>query len=167
MVAFPETSIPEGKITYIKYEDKYYKFNSSNDVDAITGKWREYGNSENIHKLLFEEKTKQEIDVQEHYQLASVQDGTVGLKIVIDGNLTDETTEVELSTVNNKILDTDIHTYTEDEYVELIPATYKDVTYEESIYLPRTEVPEGSTSMTLDEFNTMFGTVTVEPYIKA
>lgn len=42
MITFAESSIDEGHISYVKETDKYYKFNSTNDVDTTLGKWREY-----------------------------------------------------------------------------------------------------------------------------
>lgn len=42
MTTFAESSIDEGHISYVKETDKYYKFNSTNDVDIMLGKWREY-----------------------------------------------------------------------------------------------------------------------------
>lgn len=42
MTSFSITSLPEGFIAYNKETDKYYKFNSTNDVDTTLGKWREY-----------------------------------------------------------------------------------------------------------------------------
>ena len=42
MTTFAESSIDEGHISYVKETDKYYKFNSTNDVDTMLGKWREY-----------------------------------------------------------------------------------------------------------------------------
>ena len=42
MASFLEGAIPEGFITYCVETDKYYKFNALNDVDATTGKWREF-----------------------------------------------------------------------------------------------------------------------------
>ena len=42
MVSFSENNIPEGFITYNKETNKYYNFNSINDVDITLGKWREY-----------------------------------------------------------------------------------------------------------------------------
>ena len=42
MTTFAESSIDEGHISYVKETDKYYKFNSTNDVDTTLGKWREY-----------------------------------------------------------------------------------------------------------------------------
>lgn len=42
MTTFAESSIDEGHISYVKETDKYYKFNSTNNVDTTLGKWREY-----------------------------------------------------------------------------------------------------------------------------
>lgn len=42
MTTFAESSINEGHISYVKETDKYYKFNSTNEVDTTLGKWREY-----------------------------------------------------------------------------------------------------------------------------
>ena len=42
MTTFAESSIDEGHISYVKETNKYYKFNSTNDVDITLGKWREY-----------------------------------------------------------------------------------------------------------------------------
>ena len=44
MAQYAETSLDEGHISYVKETDKYYKFNSTNNVDSTLGKWREYNN---------------------------------------------------------------------------------------------------------------------------
>ena len=44
MAQFAETSLDDGHISYVKETDKYYKFNSLNNVDSTLGKWREYNN---------------------------------------------------------------------------------------------------------------------------
>lgn len=41
--AFRESSLPpHGFITYCIETDKYYKFDTNNEIDESTGKWREY-----------------------------------------------------------------------------------------------------------------------------
>ena len=45
MAQFAETSLDEGHLSYVKETDKYYKFNSTNNVDSTLGKWREYTSS--------------------------------------------------------------------------------------------------------------------------
>ena len=118
----------------------------------------------NLHSKLWVEKNKEVIDTPEHYELASVQDGSEGLIIVDDGSLTDVDKEIQLSDVQSKLLDTDSHSYVSGEYVNLIPETSHTETYEESIYLPRSESPEGATFMTIKEFDDMWGTTEILPY---
>ena len=117
-----------------------------------------------VHDKLWEKKTKTIIDVIEHYELASAQDGSEGLKIVANGTVADVDKEIQLSDVQAKLLDTDVHSYATGEYVVLIPEQNHEQEYEESIYLPRSEAPEGSTLMTLETFNNMWGTVEVLDY---
>ena len=40
MKAFPETSIDDGHLSYCVEDGNTYQFKSSNDIDAVTGKWR-------------------------------------------------------------------------------------------------------------------------------
>lgn len=42
MTSFSAKNLPEGFIAYVKSEDKYYKFNSTNDFDTQLGYWKEY-----------------------------------------------------------------------------------------------------------------------------
>ena len=128
----------------------------SNDKNIIT--------VGNLHSKLWVEKNKEVIDTPEHYELASVQDGTEGLIIVDNGLLTDVDTQVELSTVQGKILDTDTHSYVSGEYVILISETSHTETYEETIYLPRSEVPDASTTMSVQRLNDLWGTIEVLDY---
>ena len=107
-----------------------------------------------VHDKLWEKKTKTIIDVIEHYELASAQDGSEGLKIVDDGTVSSPDVEIELSSVQSKLLDTDVHSYATGEYVVLIPEQNHEQEYEETIYLPRSEASEGSTLLTLPDWNT-------------
>ena len=117
-----------------------------------------------VHEKLWEKKTKTIVDIIEHYELASVQDGSEGLKIVDDGTVSNPDVEIELSSVQSKLLDTDVHSYVAGEYVVLIPEQNHEQEYEESIYLPRSEVPESATFMTIKEFDDMWGTTEILPY---
>lgn len=45
MTTFAESSLDDGHISYVKETDKHYKFNSTNTVDPVLGKWREYNGS--------------------------------------------------------------------------------------------------------------------------
>ena len=107
-----------------------------------------------VHDKLWEKKTRVVVDVIEHYELASAQDGSEGLKIVADGTVADIDKEIQLSDVQAKLLTTDGHVYAEGEYVILIPEQNHEEEYEETIYLPRSEAPEGSTLLTLPDWNT-------------
>lgn len=42
MKAFAETSLDDGHLSYCVEDGKHYVFNSSNEEDATTGKWREF-----------------------------------------------------------------------------------------------------------------------------
>ena len=117
-----------------------------------------------VHDKLWVKKTRVVVDVIEHYELASAQDGSEGLKIVADGTVADVDKEIQLSDVQAKLLNTDGHVYAEGEYVILIPEQNREEEYEESVYLPRSEAPEGATLMTLETFNNMWGTVQVLDY---
>lgn len=45
MKAYPETDIDDGHLSYCKEDDNIYKFNSTNEVDETTGKWRLFDKS--------------------------------------------------------------------------------------------------------------------------
>ena len=117
-----------------------------------------------VHAKLWEKKTRTIIDVIEHYELASAQDGSEGLKIVADGTVADVDKEIQLSDVQAKLLGTDSHSYVAGEYVILVPETSHEQEYEESVYLPRSEASDGSTTMSVQTFNNMWGTVEVLDY---
>ena len=117
-----------------------------------------------VHDKLWEKKSRVVVDVIEHYELASAQDGSEGLKIVANGTVADVDKEIQLSDVQAKLLTTDGHVYAEGEYVILIPEQNHEEEYEESIYLPRSEVPESATFMTIKEFDDMWGTTEILPY---
>ena len=86
--------------------------------------------AEKVVKRLFND-----VVIPEHYKLA---DGSVGLVIVADGTLADADTEVEETTVLAKLNGADPADFVVGAYVELVP----EETVQESIYLPRTEIPE-------------------------
>ena len=88
--------------------------------------------AEKVVKRLFKD-----VVIPEHYKLADAQDGSVGLKIVADGTASADT-EVEEATVLAKLNGADPAGFVVGAYVELVP----EKTVQESIYLPRTEIPE-------------------------
>ena len=75
--------------------------------------------------------------IPEHYKLADALDGSVGLKIVADDTASADK-EVEEATVLAKLNGADPAGFVVGAYVELVP----EKTVQESIYLPRTEIPE-------------------------
>ena len=87
---------------------------------------------EKVVKRLFKD-----VVIPEHYKLADAQDGSVGLKIVADGTASADK-EVEEATVLAKLNGADPADFVVGAYVELVP----EKTVQESIYLPRTEIPE-------------------------
>ena len=88
--------------------------------------------AEKVVKRLFKD-----VVIPEHYKLADAQDGSVGLKIVADGTASADK-EVEEATVLAKLNGADPTDFVVGAYVELVP----EKTVQESIYLPRTEIPE-------------------------
>ena len=88
--------------------------------------------AEKVVKRLFKD-----VVIPEHYKLADLQDGSVGLKIVADGTASADK-EVEEATVLAKLNGADPTDFVVGAYVELVP----EKTVQESIYLPRTEIPE-------------------------
>ena len=113
----------------------------SSDNDAIKKK--------NLTDALYKDVSETIIDVPEHYELSS--DGT-GLTIVDDSS-TPSSTEIKLSDVQTKVLSTDTHTYAVGEIVMLVVEQNHIETHKESIYARREDIPEGSITLSLDEWN--------------
>ena len=112
---------------------------------------------------LWEEKFIQVVDIPEHYEL--VNSITNGAKVIVaDGSLIDADTEIELSTVNEKLLETDSHVYTEGEYIKLVEATTHNEIVREEIYARREDIPEGSITMTIQRLDDLWGNVVVLDY---
>ena len=115
--------------------------NPTEDDDAIKKK--------NLTDALYKDVSETIIDVPEHYELSS--DGT-GLTIVDDSS-TPSSTEIKLSDVQSKVLSTDTHTYAVGEIVMLVVEQNHIETHKESIYARREDIPEGSITLSLDEWN--------------
>lgn len=119
----------------------------------------------NLHSKLFEEKSKEIVDSEAYYSLET--DSTLaGVKQVVT-TITDADTQILLTDVNTQTTPVDLTGLTGDgtEYLLYHDRVTHTEEYEESIYLPRSEALEGATLMTTDEFNDLWGTVLVEPYI--
>ena len=136
----------------MKYYNNIKLFSTPQDLDDVIKM-----------QQLWEEKFIQVVDIPEHYEL--VNSITNGAKVIVaDGSLTDADTEIELSTVNEKLLETDSHVYTEGEYIKLVEATTHNEIVREEIYARKESIPEGNILMTTDEFNDLWGNVVVLDY---
>ena len=128
----------------------------SDDNDIIKKK--------NLHEALFKKKTREVVDSEAYYSLET--DSTLsGVKQVVT-TITDVNTQILLTDVNTQATPVDLTNLIGDgtEYVLYHDKVVHEEEYEESIYLPRSEAPEGSTLMTLETFNNMWGTVEVLDY---
>ena len=117
-----------------------------------------------VHSKLFEKKSREVVDSEAYYSLET--DSTLpGVKQVVT-TITNADTQILLTDVNTQVTPVDLTGLTGDgtEYLLYHDRVTHTETYEESIYLPRSEVPEGSTTMTLETFNNMWGTVSVLDY---
>ena len=126
------------------------------DNDAIKKK--------NLTDALFEEKTREIVDSEAYYSLET--DSTLaGVKQVVT-TITDADTQILLTDVNTQNTPVDLTSLVGDgtEYVLYHDRVTHTQEYEESIYLPRSEVPESATFMTIKEFDDMWGTTEILPY---
>ena len=139
------------------------KFALKEDIVLINenAKSGQIADAKSVYGKLYKTVTETIIDVAEHYELSS--DGT-GLTIVDDSS-TPSSTEIKLSDVQAKVLSTDTHTYAVGEIVILVNEKNHEETHEEEIYARIDQIPEGSTTMTIQRLDDMWGTVTVNPYI--
>ena len=128
----------------------------SSDNDAIKKK--------NLTEALFEKKTREVVDSEAYYSLET--DSTLaGVKQVVT-TITDVNTQILLTDVNTQTTPVDLTGLTGDgtEYVLYHDKVVHEEKYEESIYLPRSEAPEGSALMTIKEFDDLWGNVVVLDY---
>lgn len=145
-------------------KDSYILKEKLTDTIDNTSTSEDVATARGVYNKLYKTVTETVIDTIEHYELASVQDGTIGLKIVNDGTLTDVSTEIELSTVQAKILETDTHSYVINEYVVLVDEVNHEESHDEEIYARIEQIPEGAELMTVQEFNNMWGEVIILDY---
>ena len=117
-----------------------------------------------VHEKLWEKKSREVVDSEAYYSLET--DSTLpGVKQVVI-TITDADTQILLTDVNTQATPVDLTGLTGDgtEYVLYHDKVVHEEKYEESIYLPRSEAPEGSTFMTIKEFENMWGTTEILPY---
>ena len=126
------------------------------DNDAIKKK--------NLTDALFEKKTREVVDSEAYYSLET--DSTLaGVKQVVT-TITDADKQILLTDVNTQNTPVDLTSLVGDgtEYLLYHDRVTRTEEYEESIYLPRSEVPESATFMTIKEFDDMWGTTEILPY---
>ena len=99
MANFLEGAIPEGFITYCVETDKYYKFNALNDVDATTGKWREFSGSGNCIDDTLDSSTSKTYSIDKIKELMSKQGGYVLVDTLPDLTIESERETIELTKV--------------------------------------------------------------------
>ena len=120
-----------------------------------------------VHDKLWEKKSREVVDSEAYYSLET--DSTLsGVKQVVT-TITDVNTQILLTDVNTQATPVDLTGLTGDgtEYLLYHDRVTHTETYEETIYLPRSEVPEGSTTMSVQRLNELWGTVVVNPYIES
>ena len=118
----------------------------------------------NLHEALWEEKQRTIVDSEAYYSLET--DSTLeGVKQVVT-TITDADKQILLTSVNTQTTPVDLTGLVGDgtEYVLYHDKVVHEEKYEESIYLPRSEAPEGATFMTIKEFDDMWGTTEILPY---
>ena len=118
-----------------------------------------------VHDKLWEKKSREVVDSEAYYSLET--DSTLpGVKQVVT-TITDADTQILLTDVNTQSTPVDLTGLTGDgtEYLLYHDRVVREEEYEESIYLPRSEVPEGSTTMSVQRLNDLWGNVVVNPYI--
>ena len=114
----------------------------------------------NLTDALWKDVEETIVDVPEHYELST---DSTGLTIV-DDSVIPSSTEVKLSDVQAKVLESDTHTYAVGEMVILVDEQSHTSTHKEPIYAKREDIPDGSTTMSVQTFNNMWGTVEVLDY---
>ena len=117
-----------------------------------------------VRDKLWEKKTREVVDSEAYYSLET--DSTLaGVKQVVT-NITDADTQILLDEINTQLEPVDLTSLVGDgtEYVLYHDRVVHTEEYEETIYLPRSETPEGNILMTTDEFNDLWGTVEVLDY---
>ena len=107
-----------------------------------------------VHEKLWEKKSREVVDSEAYYSLET--DSTLpGVKQVVT-TITDADTQILLTDVNTQTTPVDLTGLTGDgtEYLLYHDRVTHTETYEESVYLPRSEAPEGSTLLTLPDWQT-------------
>ena len=111
-------------------------------------------NVEYVDSLLFEEKSREVVDSEAYYSLET--DSTLaGVKQVVT-TITDADTQILLTDINTQTTPVDLTGLTGDgtEYLLYHDRVTHTETYEETIYARKDSIPEGSITLSLDDWNT-------------
>ena len=106
-----------------------------------------------VHDKLWEKKTREIVDSEAYYSLET--DSTLaGVKQVVT-TITDADTQILLTDVNTQATPVDLTGLTGDgtEYVLYHDRVTHTEEYEEEIYARKDSIPEGSITLSLDEWN--------------
>ena len=117
----------------------------TDDNDAIKKK--------NLTEALFKKKSREVVDSEAYYSLET--DSTLaGAKQVVT-TITDANTQILLTDVNTQTTPVDLTSLTGDgtEYVLYHDKVVHEEEYEEPIYAKREDIPEGSITMSIDDWN--------------
>ena len=110
-------------------------------------------NVEYVDSLLFEEKSREVVDSEAYYSLET--DSTLaGVKQVVT-TITDADTQILLTDINTQTTPVDLTGLTGDgtEYLLYHDRVTHTEKYEETIYARKDSIPEGSITLSLDEWN--------------
>ena len=114
----------------------------------------------NLTDALWKDVEETIVDVPEHYELST---DSTGLTIV-DDSVTPSSTEIKLSDVKAKVLESDTHTYAVGEIVRLISEQYHIGSHKEEIYARADQIPEDTPTMTIQRLDDIWGTVKILDY---
>ena len=124
-------------------------------------------NVEYVDSLLFEKKSREVVDSEAYYSLET--DSTlVGVKQVVT-TITDADKQILLTDINTQNTPVDLTGLTGDgtEYLLYHDRVTHIEEYEEEIYARKESIPEGSTTMTIQRLDELWGKVVVNPYTES
>ena len=107
----------------------------------------------NLTEALFKKKSREVVDSEAYYSLET--DSTLaGVKQVVT-TITDANTQILLTDVNTQTTPVDLTSLVGDgtEYVLYHDKVVHEEEYEEPIYAKREDIPEGSITMSIDDWN--------------
>ena len=120
-----------------------------------------------FHEKLWEKKSREVVDSEASYSLET--DSTLaGVKQVVT-TITDADKQILLPDVNTQATPVDLTGLTGEgtEYLLYHDRVTHTEEYEEEIYARKESIPEGSTTMTIQRLDELWGKVVVNPYTES